>query len=302
MTLPLKLRYPVYDLSGKELLSSGSELSAENMADLVRGKTRKKEISLPIMEHGTIASDLQKFCDQPPYSRIFSNPKRHAFLLSALNKADLCAPLFAIIDSFKKLDPYTYRHMLIVFALSMLLAQDLIEDPGLLNDAAIASPTHDLGKYCVPISVLKKSTKLSLTDRHFLEHHSAAGYVLLSYYLEDPQHLAALTARDHHERCDGSGYPRGIALDNRIIQIVAVCDVFDALIAQRPYRPTSYDLRTALEEVTDMAKRGAVEFDIVQALISYNRDDKPNYKNCAVSREKRGVPPEGNLYRKGSAE
>ena len=130
-----------------------------------------------------------------------------------------------------------------------------------------------------------------------LSHHAAAGYVLLSYFLKDSNHPAAITARDHHERCDGSGYPRGIALRDRVVEIVAVSDVFDALISPRPYRPIAYDLRTALEEVTVLAQKGTISADVVRALISFNRKDQPPYADCVLPQELRGTPPPGNLYR-----
>ncbi|MBW4055058.1 MAG: hypothetical protein HIU83_06610 [Proteobacteria bacterium] len=129
-----------------------------------------------------------------------------------------------------------------------------------------------------------------------LSHHAAAGYVLLSYFLKDSNHPAAITARDHHERCDGSGYPRGIALRNRNVEIVAVSDVFDALISPRPYRPISYDLRTALDEITVLAVKGAISSDVVRVLISCNRKDQLPYTDCILSQEQRGTPPPGNLY------
>jgi HD-GYP domain-containing protein (c-di-GMP phosphodiesterase class II) len=129
-----------------------------------------------------------------------------------------------------------------------------------------------------------------------LDNHSAAGYVLLSYYLGDPRSLASLVARDHHERKDGSGYPRGIPLRDLLVEVIAVCDVYDALISPRPYRPASYDNRTALEEITGMAERGEIGWDVVKALVACNRSARPHYSESEVSTEKRGVPPPGNLH------
>jgi HD-GYP domain-containing protein (c-di-GMP phosphodiesterase class II) len=209
---------------------------------------------------------------------------------------ELPVPLLEIINYFNMNDYYTYRHLLVVFGLSMLIAQDFVHSADALQSVAQACITHDLGKFCIPLAVLKKPTLLGQDERHYLEHHSAAGYVLLSYFLKNPRHPAAITARDHHERRDGSGYPRGIALDDSIVEIVAVCDIFDALVASRPYRPTAYDVRTALEEITDMASRGAVSWDVVKALIGCNRKDRPPIHRCTVSRERRGAPPGDNLY------
>ena len=81
-----------------------------------------------------------------------------------------------------------------------------------------------------------------------------------------------------------------------MVEIVAICDVDDALISHRPYRPTSYDNRSALEEITRMAEKGQFKMELVQALISYNRKGHPHYATLAVSQKKRGLTPADNLY------
>ena len=81
-----------------------------------------------------------------------------------------------------------------------------------------------------------------------------------------------------------------------MIEIVAVSDVYDALISSRPYRPVSYDNRAACEELTAMAGRGEIKLEVVQALIAHNRRSKPHYSECVISKEKRSSPPAVNFY------
>jgi hypothetical protein len=297
MEKPLQLCYPVLTLDHRELLPAGALLTEGTMNDLVRSAEGETYPKLRFMEYGTIADDLQRFCTEPPYGQIFSDPKRTSEVFRTMQQMEFVKPLLDIYGHFKAQDPYTYRHILTVFALSLLLAQDLIEDREDLATQILAAPNHDFGKLCVPLSVCKKDTPLSEHERQLLSHHAAAGYVLLSYYMKDPNHPAAITARDHHERCNGKGYPRGINLQNLIVEIVAVGDVFDALICERPYRTTSYDLRTALELLTGQAESGAISKDVVRALIGCNRKSHPCFRDCAFSREKRGTHPPGNLYR-----
>ena len=102
--------------------------------------------------------------------------------------------------------------------------------------------------------------------------------------------------RDHHEKKDGSGYPRGIPLEDLMVEIVAVSDIYDALVSSRPYRPISYDNRTALEEITGMAGRNEISWEVVRALVAHNRKAKPHSSECSISTEKRGTPPPGNVY------
>ena len=80
------------------------------------------------------------------------------------------------------------------------------------------------------------------------------------------------------------------------MEIVAVCDVYDALVSPRPYRRTAYDSRSALEELTTMAKDGRIGLEAVRLLVSLNRKDRPPPEHCTVSLERRGRPPDDNLY------
>ena len=295
MDRPLQLCYPVTTLDGEELLPAGAFLTPATMENLMRSAEKQSFSALPLLAHDTIAGDLDRICKNPPYNRIFSDPLRRKDVFDTMQQVELAQPLLGIYDYFKTRDPYTYRHILTVFALSLLLAQDFMDsrtEPAL----GVAASNHDFGKVCVPEAVLKKSTPLDEEEQQQLSHHVAAGYVLLSYYLQDPHHPAAVTARDHHERRDGSGYPRGLMLQNRGVEIVAVSDVFDALITRRPYRSRSYDLRTALEALTLQADSGAISAEVVHALISLNRKDPLSFKASKFSKELRGNPPAGNQY------
>jgi HD-GYP domain-containing protein (c-di-GMP phosphodiesterase class II) len=81
-----------------------------------------------------------------------------------------------------------------------------------------------------------------------------------------------------------------------MIDIIMVSDVYDALISPRPYRPVSYDNRTALEEITHQAAVGAISRTVAQVLVALNRRHQPHYRQCTVSSERRGNPPINNLY------
>ena len=185
-----------------------------------------------------------------------------------------------------------------VFIISILLAKNLLPENIEFFSKVTISSTHDIGKICVPLEILKKSTPLTKNEHKHLKHHAVAGYALLIYFLRDHKSFIAKLALNHHERRDGSGYPRGIELTNKIVEIIAVADVYDALLMPRSYRPISYDNRTALELITTMAESGAVGWDVLKALIAQNRMEKTNYHKIVIPEEKRGKAPSGNLYGK----
>jgi HD-GYP domain-containing protein (c-di-GMP phosphodiesterase class II) len=292
----LKLEYSVDTLDKTPLLPAGAVLTRGTLEKVALHGPCASFPSAPLMEYGTVRRDILRFIREGTYRIIFDDQEENADLFRHIEKLRLPRPLLDALGYFRRHDPYTYRHSLAVFALSTLLARDLLgNDPDAFLEAT-AGPVHDFGKICVPLRILRKTTSLCRPERAFLEHHTLAGYVLLGYYLKDPTAVAAKVALEHHERRDGSGYPLGIRLSDRLVELVAACDVYDALISQRPYRRVSYDNRTALEEVTAMGERGQIGWDIVRALVAHNRKNRPRVQQCAVSVEKRGKPPEGNLY------
>ncbi len=290
------LSLTIRTLDNRVLLPMGRELSRETLDAIISSNNDSEYQNLRLMHFDTVAKDLKEYLGTPPYDTIFS-AKRHTYnFLNDLERVHLPEPVLQSLNHFKEHDPYSYRHFLVVFALSTLLAKDLLPDYNERIELAGTGPVHDIGKFCVPLEILKKNTPLTKSERVMLEEHTSAGYVLLCYYLKDFEALATNVARDHHERRDGSGYPRGIKLQNQMIEIIVVCDIFDALSSPRPYRKTCYDNRSALEVISSMAEADTLSWDVVKALVSHSRNNKPHYSETAISSEKRGTPPEDNLY------
>jgi putative two-component system response regulator len=118
----------------------------------------------------------------------------------------------------------------------------------------LASTMHDVGKIGVPDSILLKRGPLSADERAEMQKHAERGRRILEGSTSEVVRLAAEIAASHHERWDGAGYPRGlrgeaIPLSGRI---VAVADVFDALVTERPYK-TAWPLDRARGFVADQA-------------------------------------------------
>ena len=292
----LKLNNPVFTLDNKQLLPAGSLVSDDILEELILTNQTPPKKTSGLLKHRSIRDNALFFFSQPPYNIIFGEAKLTEVILNLMEQVHVPYPVLETMDYFKQHDFYTYRHVIMVFALSALLAQDLMENHKDIQKEVLAGPTHDIGKICVPLNILKKTDPLTRSERQLLEHHTIAGYVLLSYYLKDCKNLSAKVARDHHERKDGSGYPDGTKLNDRMVEIVVASDVYDALISPRPYRRISYDNRTALEEILVMAEKGKLSWKIVQALVAVNRKDRPHYSECKVSLEKRGTPPPDNVY------
>ncbi|OGW28069.1 MAG: hypothetical protein A2X59_03180 [Nitrospirae bacterium GWC2_42_7] len=281
-----------------ELLPAGCKLTSDTLQSIISSNIKSKPKTYCLLDYGSTKKDLLYFLQIPPYKTIFNDRALVSDLLQLMENVSLALPFLESLDYFSEYDTYTYRHILMVFALSTLLAKDLIPDYKMRIKRVSTSPTHDLGKTCIPLNILKKTTPLTKAEYKTLEHHTIAGYVLITYYQRNHTDLAAVVARDHHEKKNGSGYPRGIELKDLLVEIIAACDVYDALISPRPYRPVSFDNRSALEEITSRAEKNEINWEVVRLLIAYNRKNNNGKIKADISFEKRGTEPPGNIYGK----
>jgi len=288
------MKHAVHELNGEELLPAGTKITPSVLQAMIE-RGGSKPALLAMMEYRSVKDDLFDFFTEAPYNVIF-NEERKKRILTIGDDVVLPKPILESLYHFRDVDSYTYRHTILVFALSVLVADRLVENENLLREGIVAGPTHDIGKLCIPISILTKTDPLTCSEKSFLRHHTLAGYVLLSYYYRDFGTLAARVARDHHERKDGSGYPFGVVIDDIMIDIIVVIDVYDALISPRPYRPVSFSNRSALDELSVQARDGLVSMDVVKTLIALNRSATTNVSTCQISKERRGDPPKENLY------
>src|SRR4051794_11796855 len=151
-------------------------------------------------------------------------------------------------------DPETGRHVNRIAAIAAFLGRELGFDDERAELLLAAAPMHDVGKIGISDEILLKRGRLTRTERKEIERHTTIGHELLSGSISEFLRLAATIALTHHERWDGGGYPHGLAgfripLEGRI---VAVADVFDALLSDRPYRsalgvePTLREIREGL--------------------------------------------------------
>jgi putative two-component system response regulator len=138
-----------------------------------------------------------------------------------------------------------------------------------------ASLLHDVGKIGVPDAILLQAGDLSADDRELMRRHTAVGGAILAGSSSPVMRMAEEIARTHHERWDGSGYPEGLVGDAIPLpgRICAVCDVFDALLSDRPYKEP-WPLAEALGELR--RERGR-HFDpaVVDAFLSVVDDLDP---------------------------
>ena len=145
-------------------------------------------------------------------------------------------------------DPYTAGHQRRVADLARAIATEMKLSSDRIDGIRLAGMIHDMGKIAIPSEILTKPTKLTNLEMEIIKTHAEAGYDILKD-IEFPWPIARMV-REHHERLDGSGYPRGLKDDNILLEskIIAVADVVEAISSHRPYRP-ALGISVALEEI-----------------------------------------------------
>lgn len=135
-------------------------------------------------------------------------------------------------------DPETGAHIKRMAHYSKIIAEQLGMDQRFQKLVLEAAPLHDVGKIGIPDFILLKPGKLTVEEFETMKGHSSLGYELLKDSASDVLMAGAEIALHHHEKFNGSGYPRGLAGESIPIlgRIVAVADVFDALTSVRPYK------------------------------------------------------------------
>lgn len=150
-------------------------------------------------------------------------------------------------------DPYTAGHQRHVADLACAIAEEMGLAPERVRGLRVAALLHDLGKALyVPIEILSKPGKLTDLEMALIRQHPRAGYEILSK-VNFPWPVADIVYQ-HHERLDGSGYPRGLRGEEILLEarILAVADVVEAMSSHRPYRP-ALGVEKALEEIREKA-------------------------------------------------
>ncbi|ADJ66205.1 HD-GYP domain-containing protein [Herbaspirillum seropedicae] len=137
----------------------------------------------------------------------------------------------------KTTDDYTYLHSVAVCAMMISLANQLGMTPQQTKQAGMAGLLHDVGKMAVPLDILNKPAKLTEEEFASVRMHTVQGHGILQQ-IEGIGEVALDVSLHHHEKIDGSGYPFNLKADSISImaKMGAVCDVYDAITSNRPYK------------------------------------------------------------------
>ncbi len=255
--------YTAKDLIGKPYYNFIATDFVDRILDL--NKRRQAGENTPMSYEAVLKTKMGKRAVEVNLSEILyeGNPANFAVLhnitkykemeddlkntLEKLRKA-MNATTQAIAMIVEQKDPYTAGHQRRVADLARAIATDLNLSSEQIDAIRMAGLLHDLGKIAVPADILTKPTKLSDAEIALIRIHPQVAYDILKT-IDFPWPIAEIVYQ-HHERLDGSGYPRGLTDEALLVEakILAVADVVEAMITHRPYR-AARKLEEALDEI-----------------------------------------------------
>jgi PAS domain S-box-containing protein/putative nucleotidyltransferase with HDIG domain len=167
--------------------------------------------------------------------------------LESLKKA-VGTTIQVLVSALETRDPYTSGHQSRVADLACAIATEMGLAEETIEGIRMAGTIHDIGKLSIPAEILTKPAKLMELEFSLVKEHAKSGYEMLKE-VESPWQLAEIVYQ-HHERMNGTGYPRKLRGDEILIEarILAVADVVEAMASHRPYR-ASLGIKAALEEI-----------------------------------------------------
>jgi len=192
--------------------------------------------------------------------------ERYSMILNAMT---------VLYKALEMRDPYTYSHTRYVAKIAQAIGKALGFDENKMVQIKLAAELHDLGKISIPLDILIKPGKLSVLEFKLVQEHVENCHSLIKD-IKFPFPLAKIIYQ-HHERLDGSGYPKGIKGDEIVFEarIIAVSDVLEAMTSHRPYRE-ALGVQKAIEE---LIKGKGIKYDpfLVDTAVQLVKDngDKP---------------------------
>ncbi len=191
----------------------------------------------------------------------------------------------AITVRLAQKDAYTEQHTRRVALRAVQVGEQLGISRGRLRALAIGGLVHDIGKLSVPDSILKKPGPLDAEEYEIVKRHAEWGAKLIDELGGFSDSVRRLV-RDHHERLDGRGYPSGLSAEELPldVRILSVCDVYDALISSRVYRPAW----TSDEALELLRSEAGTAFDArcvtaLERVLAYETGTPDNRREVAAS-------------------
>lgn len=253
----MKVSRPIYDYMGFLLLNSGVILKNEYIVklqelqvpsiyiedkripdvvveDIILDETRQKASCLV----RNILNDINKQPEKNTRTLLFTSKELNNVLDDIIAQLLQNPNLVVNLSDIRLADNYTFAHSVNVAVLALTTAISLGFSRSDLHKIGMGAFLHDLGKTKIPLSLLNKQDRLLPEEFAEIKKHPRYGYDLVKFHDLIDSSSAAVVFQ-HHERTNGNGYPQNLTGKeiHTFAKICSIVDVYDALVADRPYRP-----------------------------------------------------------------
>ncbi len=240
------------EVTGAILLTSGTVLNRYNILslrnlgvkflDIYQNKNKQDEYL--VVNNDCFTEKYKKFADKT--KAIFYNARFGKKLViceigeianEMLEEIVKNNNILSRLRQIQEDDDYTFQHSIDVCLLATMIGKWLGYSAAELKQLSLAGLFHDIGKVKVPDQIINKPGKLTESEFDFVKNHTILGYNLLNETVGISKNVA-IGALQHHEREDGSGYPLRLKSEkiHEYAKIIAVCDIYDAMTAERVYK------------------------------------------------------------------
>ncbi len=290
------LAKPIYGADQSILLKKGTELTPKYINHLKRLKIRTiyikevdndgfKELSEDEIEvlpknikqkaTSTVKEALKKI-DVPEQSYTNDDSDNYIEADKILNIVDDIVTeiinrddLFVKFKDVMSIEDELFFHLTNVTVLSLIMGKSLGYDEERMKLLAIGAFLHDIGKIKIAPEILNKHGRLTDEEFEIVKQHAIYGYEILKDMPNIPD-ISARIAYEHHERCDGSGYPKGITQRyiHEFSRIVAIADVFDAMTNDRVYR-TRIQVNEVIEYLYTTVSQNQLDAELIKTFLDF---------------------------------
>ncbi len=275
----------IRDIDGNPVLPAGSVVNKTVLKKVEQSRPAFAGVELKTR---VLYEDFESLVEEASYKATLPTNDVRNKVLRYLGRITLPEQLFREIEQMRDQSLIVYHHTLATTFLATRLVLEYIFFADDVIKVASAALTRDVGMTRLPAELLKNTDHLSKQEYHRIKRHPIVSMVLLTHYLGDG--LNSLVGLRHHDGRKRGGNP------SKLMDLMTMVDIFNALISPRTFRTRAFDVRGALDVLTEMVKKGEMNEDLVKLLVATYRKGNERARQIVLSGEKLGYAPTENFY------